>query len=254
MARAKTCPNGRHFSISWTTVPQHSAPYGVGGPVRDAYGGECRGGAASWPDYRSGAGGDMAEATAGGRDQIGRASRASRRRGESTAVVEQPAWRQPRSPYAPTDAVSADELEAIHEASLKVLEEIGLDILSAEAKSILKEAGADVAADGDRVRFDRGLVEQVIGKPPAEFTLHARNPDAFAAGSAAPGSPFCAVASAPNAHDMDGGRRPGNSTDFLNLVKLIQQLTSSSISSAAIRWSRWTAIPRSGIWNACRIS
>ena len=35
---------------------------------------------------------------------------------------------------------------------------------------------------------------------------------------------FCAVASAPNAADMDGGRRPGNSTDFINLVKLAQSL------------------------------
>jgi trimethylamine--corrinoid protein Co-methyltransferase len=166
----------------------------------------------------------MTEASAGGRTRSG--GRRGRRGGgdaDTVAAVEQPAWRQPRNPYAPVAAVSADELEAIHLASLQVLEEIGIDVLNAEAKSILKDAGADVAPDGDRVRFDRGLVEQVIGKPPAEFTLHARNPDhSLKIGGAWIAN--CAVGSAPNAHDMEGGRRPGNSADFLNLVKLIQQL------------------------------
>jgi trimethylamine:corrinoid methyltransferase-like protein len=33
----------------------------------------------------------------------------------------------------PQDAISADELEAVHLASLQVLEEIGIDVLDAEA-------------------------------------------------------------------------------------------------------------------------
>ena len=103
-----------------------------------------------------------------------------------------------------------------------MLEEIGVDILSDEAKSILKAAGADVAADGDRVRFDRGLVDQVVGKPPAEFTLHARNPE-HSVRIGGPWAAFCAVASAPNSHDMQGGRRPGNTADFQNLLRLIQK-------------------------------
>jgi len=143
--------------------------------------------------------------------------------GGASPAVEQPAWRQPRNPYKPVDVVSADQLEAIHQSSLRVLEEIGLDILSSEAKSILKAAGADVAADGDRVRIDRGLVDQVIGKPPPEFTLHARNPDRSVK-VGGPWAAFCAVASAPNSHDMQGGRRPGNTADFQNLLRLIQKL------------------------------
>ncbi|MBE9557414.1 MAG: trimethylamine methyltransferase family protein [Proteobacteria bacterium] len=166
----------------------------------------------------------MTEAASGGRTRSG--GRRGRRGGgddAAPAAVEQPAWRQPRNPYAPVAAVSADQLEAIHRASLTVLEEIGIDVLNAEAKSILKAAGADVAADGDRVRFDAGLVEQAIGKPPAEFTLHARNPDhSLAIGGAWIAN--CAVASAPNSHDMEGGRRPGNTADFKNFLRLIQKL------------------------------
>jgi trimethylamine--corrinoid protein Co-methyltransferase len=119
--------------------------------------------------------------------------------------------------------VSADQLESIHQASLGVLEEIGIDILSAEAKALLKKAGVDVAADGDRVRFDRGLVENAIGKPPAEFTLHARNPE-HSVTIGGKWTAFCAIASAPNAHDMENGRRPGNTEDFQNFLRLIQTL------------------------------
>ncbi len=130
---------------------------------------------------------------------------------------------QPRLPFLPTPAVSADQLEAIHEASLTVLEEIGMDFLHVEARAMLKKAGADVKADSERVRFDRGLVESMIGVAPKQFTLHARNPanhlqiggDAVA---------FCSVASAPNVADREGGRRPGNRADFQNLIRLGQSL------------------------------
>lgn len=163
------------------------------------------------------------------RERAGTRGRSGGRRGQrekgsrAEPRVEQAPWRQPRNPYRPVEVVSADQLEAIHEASLQVLEEIGLDILSAEAKSILRQAGADVAKHGDRVRFDRGLVEEAIGKPPAEFTLHARNPE-HSVRIGGPWTAFCAVASAPNAHDMEGGRRPGNTQDFQNFLRLIQTL------------------------------
>src|SRR5215471_18692368 len=83
---------------------------------------------------------------------------------------------QPRLRYKPIEAVSADELEAIHLASLRVLEEIGIDFLHEGAREILKTAGAAVTPGANRVRFDRALVESQIGTAPERFTLHARNP------------------------------------------------------------------------------
>jgi len=130
---------------------------------------------------------------------------------------------QPRLAYSPTEAVSADALEAIHQASLTVLEEIGIDFLHDGAKEILRTAGADVAAGSNRVRFDRGLVESQLGKAPQQFTLHARNP----ARSVEIGGnyiAFCSVASAPNAADRDGGRRSGNRADYQSFIKLGQML------------------------------
>lgn len=130
-------------------------------------------------------------------------------------------FRQPRNIYKPLEAVSADELEAIHNASLTVLEEIGIDFLHDEARALLKAAGAESAEGSERVRLDRALVMDLVAKAPSDFTLHARNPghnlkiggDWIA---------FSCVASAPNSTDRDGGRRPGNQADYRNFLKLSQ--------------------------------
>jgi trimethylamine--corrinoid protein Co-methyltransferase len=130
---------------------------------------------------------------------------------------------QPRRPFPPTEIVSADELEAIHEAALTVMEEIGLDVLHEEARELLRREGAELVSGSERVRFPRGLVESKIGLAPQKITLHARNP----ARSLAIGGDhlaFCSVASAPNVADLAGGRRPGNRRDYQNLLRLGQTL------------------------------
>ena len=72
--------------------------------------------------------------------------RGRRRRGGEKAGPElfpQKPFRQPRHMFEPLQAVSNDELEAIHDASLRVLEEIGIDFLHDEAKALLKAAGLE---------------------------------------------------------------------------------------------------------------
>jgi trimethylamine---corrinoid protein Co-methyltransferase len=162
----------------------------------------------------------MSDAASGGEDS----PRRRRRGGERVATPASP-QSQPKLPFKPVDLLSADELEAIHHASLAVLKEIGMDFLHAEAKTILKAAGADVDPSSDRVRFDPALVEAQIGKAPQTFTLHARNParNVTIGGSFAA---FASVASAPNSFDRDGGRRPGNHRDYQNFIRLGQTFDS----------------------------
>ena len=57
--------------------------------------------------------------------------------GERSRLPQQRPWAQPRMRYKPTEVLSADELESIHEASLDVLEEIGMDFLDPEARDVL---------------------------------------------------------------------------------------------------------------------
>jgi trimethylamine--corrinoid protein Co-methyltransferase len=124
--------------------------------------------------------------------------------------------------FVPTAVVSEDELEAIHQTSLLILEEMGVDFMHEGARAILKKAGADVRPGSERVRFPRELILQSIKTCPSEFTLHARNP----ARNVQMGGrhlAFAQVASPPNCSDMQGGRRPGNQQDFRNMVKLAQR-------------------------------
>ena len=128
-------------------------------------------------------------------------------------------------PYTPTAAISADELESIHVASLQVLAEIGMDFLDADARELLRAAGAETSPDDQRVRFDPAMVEERIATAPMSFTLHARNPerhlrlgDAWMA--------FGTVGSPPNVADLDRGRRIGNREDYQNLLRLGQSLNS----------------------------
>jgi len=151
----------------------------------------------------------------------GERRRGGRRAGRGGGGVTQSPWRQPRIPFPPTELISQDELESIHDASLTVLEEIGMDVLLPEAREIFRAAGAEVEAGGQRVRADRGLILKAVAKAPARFTLHARNParDLEVGGNALI---FSQVASPPNCSDLERGRRPGNRADFQDLLRLAQ--------------------------------
>ncbi|MGO4563859.1 trimethylamine methyltransferase family protein [Rhizobium sp. 2YAF20] len=120
-----------------------------------------------------------------------------------------------------TQILSPEALDDIHNASLTILEEIGMDIILPEARERMKAAGADVTPGTERVRFDRGLIMEMIASAPSTFTLHARNPlrNAQIGGR---NLVFAQVASAPFVADREGGRRAGNQQDFRKLIKLAQ--------------------------------
>ena len=138
-----------------------------------------------------------------------------------SGAFDQPPFRQLQRHFDPVKYVSGDELESIHLASLRVLKEIGLDVLHDEARAIMKAAGADVRQGSERVRFDADMVLETIKTAPSQFTLHARNP-AHHVRFGGNNVIFSQMGSAPNCMDMDKGKRPGNHEDFRNLIKLAQ--------------------------------
>jgi trimethylamine--corrinoid protein Co-methyltransferase len=150
----------------------------------------------------------------------------SRRRGrqprEAAAFAQLP-WRRLVNPYRPLEVLSDDQAEAIHDASLRVLEEVGMDFLHPEALDILGAAGARVEPGTERVRFDRGLIEEAVARAPGEFTVHARNPerDVRVGGS---NVNFLMTGSAPNVSDLERGRRDGNFPDYCDFLRLAQAL------------------------------
>jgi trimethylamine--corrinoid protein Co-methyltransferase len=109
------------------------------------------------------------------------------------------------------------EVRQVHAATLALLETVGVDFGCEPALALLKKAGCRL--DGRRVFFPPKLVEETVALAPAEFTLHARNPEKnvviggdHIAYVPCYGPPFVA--------DLDRGRRPSTLEDYVNFVKL----------------------------------
>ena len=150
-----------------------------------------------------------------------RRGRLSGRAKTRDVIGEQPPFAQPRMRFDPLRAVSDDELESIHRASLRVLAETGIDFLDDTARRQLVDAGCDV--DGNRVRFDPDLVLQLVSTAPEQFTVHAPNP----ARNLQIGGDlitYTSVASPPFVTGLGRDRRDGNREDYRNLLRMGQVL------------------------------
>ena len=142
-----------------------------------------------------------------------------RGRRSSGGPLPQLPWQRLTNPYAPMEVLSADQLEAIHETSLRILEELGIELMSERAREILRVAGATVDQASGLVRLERAFVEQVIARAPAAFTLTPRNParQVMLGGNHIN---FGLVAGPPNVHDCERGRRAGNLRDYADFIRL----------------------------------
>ena len=150
-----------------------------------------------------------------------RRGRLSGRAKTRDVIGEQPPFAQPRMRFDPLRAVSDDELESIHRASLRVLAETGIDFLDDTARRQLVDAGCDV--DGNRVRFDPDLVLRLVSTAPEQFTVHAPNParNLHIGGDLIT---YTSVASPPFVTGLGRGRRDGNREDYRNLLRMGQVL------------------------------
>lgn len=145
--------------------------------------------------------------------------RAARRRQRTESPLLKIPFRQLRNPMPPLEILSAEQLEELHQASLHILETVGLDFLDDEALDLWQKAGAKVDRASQHVWIDRGLLLETIALAPPSFTWRARNPerDIFI------GENF--ITFGPNGGmvytaDLAGGRRLGAMQDYENFVKL----------------------------------
>ncbi|MGA9028588.1 MAG: trimethylamine methyltransferase family protein [Steroidobacteraceae bacterium] len=130
-------------------------------------------------------------------------------------------WAEVNNPYPPMELLSADQVEAIHLTSLRILEDLGMEVMSPRALALLKTAGADVDPATQMVRVDRGLVDAALRRAPAAFALTPRNP-ARQVSMGASRVNFGLVAGPPNVHDCERGRRAGNYQDYCDFIRLAQ--------------------------------
>ena len=69
-------------------------------------------------------------------------------------------------------AIDVDEIEAIHQATLRILAESGVILTQREGRQILESEGAKV--DGNRVRIPPEMVEKMVGRCLREVSLRGR--------------------------------------------------------------------------------
>lgn len=145
-----------------------------------------------------------------------------RRRSERNAIAQGP-YRQITNHYEPTEVLSEDQVEDIHNASLNILETVGFKVLGEEARSLYRGLGASVDETEMRVRLDRRLVLELVGRAPPSFTLRGRD-RAKKVRAGEGGIVFVAVGGPPYVSDLDRGRRPGSYADLVDFLKVTQQL------------------------------
>ena len=128
-------------------------------------------------------------------------------------------WRQLSNPFRPLELVSADEIEAIHGASLEILERIGIRFSLPVARQIFRSAGAMVDEETMRVRIGGDIVDQALRTVPDSLTLESYNPERTVT-LGRDKLVFATVLGPPYCHDIERGRRQGTLADYAEFIKL----------------------------------
>jgi len=127
------------------------------------------------------------------------------------------------------EPMDTEQIARIDNASMGILEDVGVVFRDPQAIADWQAAGAEVR-DGDRVHLDRGLVRDLIATIPDSITLHARNPEnSVALGGSK--SIFVPMTGAPYLRDLEDVRR-GPSLDDLAMFHKLAQMSPAIHSSA----------------------
>ncbi|WP_170441512.1 trimethylamine methyltransferase family protein [Ruegeria arenilitoris] len=128
-------------------------------------------------------------------------------------------YRQLRNPFPVMEVFPVDQIADMHETALRTLEELGVKVLLPEARRLFAAAGARVDEDSQMVFIGRDLVEAAVASAPKSIACRAgaRHRDfMLELGSLV----FQPGAGAPNATDLERGRRPASGQDYLEFLKL----------------------------------
>ena len=118
------------------------------------------------------------------------------------------------------DILGEENLVRIEAAADRILAEVGIEFRDDPAAiEHWRRAGATV--EGVLVRFEPGLLREVLKTAPASFTQHARNP-ARSVEIGGKSVVFSPAYGSPFVMDLDKGRRYGTLEDFQNFIKLAQ--------------------------------
>ncbi len=123
--------------------------------------------------------------------------------------------------------LSPDQVEQIHEMSMKVMEKVGVAFPHEEALTVFREHGFRL--DGETVFLEEQQVMDALATVPEQFTIHAPNPEKSVI--VGDGSPvFAPGYGAPFLVDYETGKREPTMDDYEDLVRLADALPNQDMS------------------------
>lgn len=116
--------------------------------------------------------------------------------------------------------VHRESREAIHETSMHIIEDIGIQINHERARTVFECNGGEIH-ENNVVTLPRDIIAACVEKAPAQFTLHARNAgnDVTVGGSESVRAPGYGPS---NIRTVEDGRRRSTLSDYTDFVKLSQ--------------------------------
>ncbi|MCP4877451.1 MAG: trimethylamine methyltransferase family protein [Gammaproteobacteria bacterium] len=146
--------------------------------------------------------------------------RSRNRAAEPTEAIHQIDRKILRNRFSPLQPLDEEQLEFIHNVSLRIVEEEGIEVMGEQALDLFRKAGATVDENGV-VRMERGLLLETVAKAPETFEVTPRNPEQTLHVGANVIN-FGLVSGTPNVHDNINGRRAGNYEDYKKLISFGQ--------------------------------
>lgn len=109
-----------------------------------------------------------------------------------------------------------ERVELVHQTTMRIVEETGIDVRDEEALRLWREAGAEVC--GKRVHVSPELLMNPIATVPEEFEYHARNAERNAR-IGGRHMVFGSALSSPTVVDLEGVRRLATLEDLRSSIK-----------------------------------
>ncbi len=130
--------------------------------------------------------------------------------------------------------LTQQQVQRTHEASLEVLERVGLEVHNAQARDVFRRHGCAVDTDTLRVTIPSAVVEEFIQHVPDKFTFRARDPQ-FDRTVPDDAPLMMTASSAPNIIDpVTGQARLSTSEDVARIARLVNRLEGVDLFSISV--------------------
>jgi|AntAceMinimDraft_17_1070374.scaffolds.fasta_scaffold22633_2 trimethylamine--corrinoid protein Co-methyltransferase len=142
--------------------------------------------------------------------------------------------------FMPAGQLTLEQLKGVHEATLEVLEEVGVRFHYQPSLEVLKQNG--VKLKGERAFFPREVVKRYLNLAPSTFSLYGRSKSIEL--KVGGGRPLLAAGyGCPFLEGLDGVRRPATINDYASLVKACEVSTSIDINGGTLVEPQDVAMP-----------